>query len=644
MVRAHANDATRSASGAPMVEGSAWHTQVDAGGAILEVDDLEISRTADGVPVVKGVDLQLHASEILALVGESGSGKTTMGLATLGHFRRGLTHSGGSVVLHPSNATEPATMTDLSREDMRRLRGSRVSYIPQDPALSLNPSMRVGTQIREVLEIHGFGADGAEREERVRSVLREVGLPDDDAYQRRWPHQLSGGQQQRIGIAMAFAMYPDVLVLDEPTTGLDVSTQALVLDTIRDMTLKNRVAGLYITHDLAVVAEIADRVAVMLQGELVEQGDTATVLGRPKHSYTRTLLAAVPDLAGENRIDEFEARRKAAEAADAVGEDPRAAVAAVSRERAAEAARSRADGSDGGEAAGEADASADTDAADTTDGTEAAGEPAAAGTARTTERAPAQAPSDDEALVEVRDLSLSYGPKKVLTSVDLTLRAGQCTLLLGESGSGKTTLSRVIAGLLDNGEGTIRYEGDQLAPSTRKRTVDQRREIQYVFQSPYSSLNPRRTIGQSLSVPLEMSGGLDRAGRKQRVLDGLDAVRLGREFYDRRPGDLSGGERQRAAIARALVNMPKVLICDEVTSALDVSVQASIIDLLSRLREERGLSMLFVTHNIALARHVAKRVAVLNHGEIVDEGLTDQVLTSPRHEYTKELLTNVPTL
>lgn len=592
MVKARANDATLSASGAPMVEGSAWHTQVDAGGAILEVDDLEISRTADGVPVVMGVDLQLHASEILALVGESGSGKTTMGLATLGHFRRGLTHSGGSVVLHPSNATEPATMTDLSREDMRRLRGSRVSYIPQDPALSLNPSMRVGTQIREVLEIHGFGSDGAEREERVRSVLREVGLPDDDAYQRRWPHQLSGGQQQRIGIAMAFAMYPDVLVLDEPTTGLDVSTQALVLDTIRDMTLKNRVAGLYITHDLAVVAEIADRVAVMLQGELVEEGDTATVLGHPKHSYTRTLLAAVPDLAGENRIDEFEARRKAAEAAEAAGEDPREAVAA----------------------------------------------------ARTAERTPEQAPSDDDALVEVRDLSLSYGPKKVLTSVDLTLRAGQCTLLLGESGSGKTTLSRVIAGLLDNGEGSIRYEGDQLAPSTRKRTVDQRREIQYVFQSPYSSLNPRRTIGQSLSVPLEMSGRLDRAGRKQRVLEGLDAVRLGRDFYDRRPGDLSGGERQRAAIARALVNMPKVLICDEVTSALDVSVQASIIDLLSRLREERGLSMLFVTHNIALARHVAKRVAVLNHGEIVDEGLTDQVLTSPSHEYTKELLTNVPTL
>jgi peptide/nickel transport system ATP-binding protein len=611
MVRARANEATLSASGAPMVEGSAWHTQVAGGGAILEVDDLEISRTADGVPVVTGVDPQLHASEILALVGESGSGKTTMGLATLGHFRPGLTHAGGSVVLHPSNATEPATMTDLSREDMRRLRGSRVSYIPQDPALSLNPSMRVGKQIREVLEIHGFGADATEREERVRSVLREVGLPDDDAYQRRWPHQLSGGQQQRIGIAMAFAMYPDVLVLDEPTTGLDVSTQALVLDTIRDMTLKNRVAGLYITHDLAVVAEIADRVAVMLQGELVEEGDTATVLGHPKHSYTRTLLAAVPDLAGTNRIDEFEARRKAAEAAEAAGEDPRAAVAAVSQERA-------------GEAAGE--------------------DPrAAAGTARTEERTPGQAPSDD-ALVEVRDLSLSYGTKQVLTSVDLTLRAGQCTLLLGESGSGKTTLSRVIAGLLDNGEGTVRYQGQQLAPSTRKRTVDQRREIQYVFQSPYSSLNPRRTIGQSLSVPLEMSGELDRAGRKQRVLEGLDAVRLGRDFYDRRPGDLSGGERQRAAIARALVNMPKVLICDEVTSALDVSVQASIIDLLSRLREERGLSMLFVTHNIALARHVAKRVAVLNHGEIVDEGSTDQVLTSPRHEYTRELLTNVPTL
>ena len=606
MSRARGADVTLTPTGAPMIEGSSWHAQVAAGGDILEIEDLRIATTAGSRPIIKGVDLSLRQGEILALVGESGSGKTTVGLAALGHVRRGLTHTGGSVTLHPSNHTGPARMSDLGEEALRRLRGSRVSYIPQDPALSLNPAMRVGEQIREVLAIHEFGPGDDEREERVRSVLREVGLPDDDSYRRRWPHQLSGGQQQRIGIAMAFAMYPDVLVLDEPTTGLDVSTQALVLETIREMTLTNNVAGLYITHDLAVVAEIADRVAVMLQGELVEEGPTDDVLGRPRHRYTRTLLAAVPDLAGTNRISEFEARRRAVEAAECAEADGAAPPDARHRR------------ADGEVSAGSADRRAE----------KSAGAPQASG----------------DALIEVRDLSLSFGDKQVLTSVDLTLRDSQCTLLLGESGSGKTTLSRAIAGLLDHWSGSVRYGDADLAKSTRQRTLGQRQEIQYVFQSPFSSLNPRRTLGQSLAVPLEMSGELTGARRKERVREALDAVRLGRAFFDRRPGDLSGGERQRAAIARALVNMPRVLVCDEITSALDVSVQASIIDLLSRLREERGLSMLFVTHNIALARHVAERVAVLDHGVIVDDGPTDQVLTAPTHTYTKELLQNVPTL
>ncbi|ATG53031.1 peptide ABC transporter ATP-binding protein [Brachybacterium vulturis] len=577
-----------------MVEGSAWHSTVESGGDVLEIADLRIDTTSGGRPIIKGVDLRLRQGELLALVGESGSGKTTVGLAVLGRFRRGLTHVGGTVTVHPSNHTSAAVMTDLGEEALRRLRGSRVSYIPQDPALSLNPAMRVGEQISEVLEIHEFGADDAERTERVRGVLREVGLPDDDAYRRRWPHELSGGQQQRIGIAMAFAMYPDVLVLDEPTTGLDVSTQAVVLETIREMTVKNSVAGLYITHDLAVVAEIADRVAVMLQGELVEEGPTADVLGAPQHRYTRTLLAAVPDLAGKNNIGEFEARRKAVQAAEA-GEAVRPATTSTSRD-------------------------ADTAAAPATEA--ASGDP----------------------LLEVRDVSLSYGTKQVLTSVDLTLRTGECTLLLGESGSGKTTLSRAIAGLLDHWSGSVRYREEELPRSTRRRSLAQRQDIQYVFQSPFSSLNPRRTLGQSLAVPLEMSGELSASQRRERVREALDSVRLGRSFFDRRPGDLSGGERQRAAIARALVNMPRVLVCDEITSALDVSVQASIIDLLSHLRQERGLSMLFVTHNIALARHVAERVAVLDHGVIVDDGPTDQVLTAPSHSYTEELLQNIPTL
>lgn len=609
---------------------SAWHTRAQEGGNVLEIDDLRITATASGADVISDVDLDLKPSEILALVGESGSGKTTVGLAVLGHFRTGLMHAGGTVWLYPSDADEPAEMTALPDATLRQLRGTRVSYIPQDPALSLNPGMRVGEQISEVLDIHGFGSSAEERAERVRQVLREVGLPDDEAYQRRWPHQLSGGQQQRIGIAMAFAMYPDVLVLDEPTTGLDVATQAQVLDTIREMTVRNKVAGLYITHDLAVVAEIADRIAVMLRGRIVEQGGCADVLERPQHDYTKTLLAAVPDLAGRNRIGDFER-------ADVPEEEKAAAEA---RAKAAEKnQKTHLLTTDAAHASPAAEAATASGPETATSGTGTSG----ATTANQAGEPQPTAPALD-AVLQVRGLGLSYGPKTILKSIDLDLQAGECTLLLGESGSGKTTLARSIAGLNDGYTGDVIYRGETIARSTRQRSIGQRTDIQYIFQSPFSSLNPRRTIGESLAVPLEMAGGLSAAQRRERVKDALDAVRLGRQFYDRRPGDLSGGERQRAAIARALVNMPSVLICDEITSALDVSVQASIISLLRTLQDERGLAMLFVTHNIALARHIASRVAVLNGGRIVDDGPVDMVLENPQHTYTQELLTNVPSL
>ncbi len=609
---------------------SAWHTRAQEGGNVLEIDDLRITATASGADVISDVDLDLKPSEILALVGESGSGKTTVGLAVLGHFRTGLMHAGGTVWLYPSDADEPAEMTALPDATLRQLRGARVSYIPQDPALSLNPGMRVGEQISEVLDIHGFGSSAEERAERVRQVLREVGLPDDEAYQRRWPHQLSGGQQQRIGIAMAFAMYPDVLVLDEPTTGLDVATQAQVLDTIREMTVRNKVAGLYITHDLAVVAEIADRIAVMLRGRIVEQGGCADVLERPQHDYTKTLLAAVPDLAGRNRIGDFER-------ADVPEEEKAAAEA---RAKAAEKnQKTHLLTTDAAHASPAAEAATASGPETATSGTGTSG----ATTANQAGEPQPTAPALD-AVLQVRGLGLSYGPKTILKSIDLDLQAGECTLLLGESGSGKTTLARSIAGLNDGYTGDVIYRGETIARSTRQRSIGQRTDIQYIFQSPFSSLNPRRTIGESLAVPLEMAGGLSAAQRRERVKDALDAVRLGRQFYDRRPGDLSGGERQRAAIARALVNMPSVLICDEITSALDVSVQASIISLLRTLQDERGLAMLFVTHNIALARHIASRVAVLNGGRIVDDGPVDMVLENPQHTYTQELLTNVPSL
>lgn len=539
---------------------------------VLRVSDLRIDTMA-GDEILHGVDFALSRGEILGLVGESGSGKTTAGLACMGHFRSGLKYGSGSVSLWPRGEDTAVEVLDLGEEAVRALRGSRIAYIPQDPALSLNPAMRVGDQIREVLEIHGFGSSSAEREARITEVLTDVGLPGDRAYQSRWPHQLSGGQQQRIGIAMAFAMYPDVLILDEPTTGLDVSTQAVVLDTVRQMTVANNVAGLYITHDLAVIKDISDRVAVMLRGDLVEEGPVEDVLSHPAHDYTKMLLAAVPDLAGDKQI----------------GDEPSAAAPATAVDR---------------------------------DG---------------------QAASASTPLLDVADVALAYGKAQILDGINLTLEPGECTMLLGESGSGKTTLSRCVAGLNDDYSGAVRLRGVELAKSTRKRTNEQRIGIQYVFQSPFSSLNPRRSIGQSLTVPLEMSGDGTAASRKAAVEEALDAVRLGRSFYHRRPGDLSGGERQRAAIARALVNAPDVLVCDEITSALDVSVQASIIGLLRTLRAERQLAMLFVTHNIALSRHIADNLAVLNKGKIVDYGPAGSVLENPQHAYTRSLIDDVPT-
>ena len=549
---------------------------------VVSVGNLRLG-TLDGTEILHSVDYELRRGEIVGLVGESGSGKTTAGLAAMGHFRPGLVCNEGTVTLHTRNS-ETIDVLSLNEDALRELRGARIAYVPQDPALSLNPAMRIGAQIREVLDIHnytgstdntsatgGAGNDvAAVRAARVREVMRDVDLPDTDEYLARWPHQLSGGQQQRVGIAMAFAMHPDVLILDEPTTGLDVSTQAHVLATVRAMTQRHNVASLYITHDLAVVAELADKVVVMLRGDIVEEGPTSAVLYQPKHPYTRSLLAAIPDLAGRKPI---------------TGHDRSTPVTSTSE--------------------------------------------------TTSQHAP---------LLQVRDLAMAYGDNQVLHGIDLTLEAGESVLLLGESGSGKTTLARSVAGLNPDYTGEVLLRDELLQHSSRKRTLEQRQDVQYIFQSPYSSLNPRRTIGESLSVPMEMSGKLSRNEQRALVEEILEAVQLDRSFYSRRPGDLSGGERQRAAIGRALVNAPSLLVCDEITSALDVSVQASILQLLSELRRQRGLALLFVTHNIALARHIATRVAVLNRGIIVDEGPVDEVLEHPKHEYTQRLLSHVPEL
>jgi peptide/nickel transport system ATP-binding protein len=571
--------------------------------AVLSVSALRIATTA-GQEILKDVSFELQPGRILALVGESGSGKTTAGLACLGHFRAGLKHAGGEIRMNGTGSS--SNMLDLPEPERRKLRGGTISYVPQDPALSLNPAIRIGDQILEVLQVQGYGSSDTERRARTAEVLAEVGLDNSTAYQRRYPHQLSGGQQQRVGIAMAFVCRPSIIVMDEPTTGLDVTTQALVLQTIDQLTEMHHVAGLYITHDLAVVAKIADEVVVMLSGQVVEQGPTEQVLYQPQHEYTRKLLESVPDLAGKRRVGRTSA---------ITGEQP-----VIYR---AEPADDRPE----------------------PDHRAGSGSNALGGTVHARAAASSDSPGPDEAamLLEVSDLRLAYGSNQILDGISFTLAPGESMMLLGESGSGKTTLSRCVAGLNDDYAGEVRLAGDVLAAGTRARTAEQRQRIQYVFQSPFSSLNPRRTICESVEVPLQMSGRMGRRERRLRVLEALDQVRLGSSYLDRRPGDLSGGERQRAAIARALVNAPSLLVCDEVTSALDVSVQASIIDLLRTLQHETRMSMLFVTHNIALARHISQRMAILQHGRIVESGSTEEVLERPRHEYTRELLANVPT-
>lgn len=571
--------------------------------AVLSVSALRIATTA-GQEILRDVSFELQPGRITALVGESGSGKTTAGLACLGHFRAGLKHTGGEIRI--IGAGSSPNLLNLPEPERRKLRGGVISYVPQDPALSLNPAMRIGDQILEVLQVQGYGSSDTERRARTAEVLAEVGLDSSVAYQRRYPFQLSGGQQQRVGIAMAFACRPSIIVLDEPTTGLDVTTQALVLQTIDQLTELHRVAGLYITHDLAVVAKIADEVVVMLSGEVVEQGPTEQVLYQPQHVYTQKLLDSVPDLAGKRRVGRI---------STVTGEQPLVDTAEPAY----------------GSPEQEYPAGARSNARGRTLHARAVVATDRTGT------------GEAAMLLEVSNLRLAYGSNKILDGISFTLAPGESMMLLGESGSGKTTLSRCIAGLNDDYAGEVRLSGDVLAAGTRARTAEQRQRIQYVFQSPFSSLNPRRTICESVEVPLQMSGRMGRSERRRLVLEALDRVRLGSSYLDRRPGDLSGGERQRAAIARALVNAPSLLICDEVTSALDVSVQASIIDLLRTLQNETRMSMLFVTHNIALARHISQRMAILQHGQIVESGSTNEVLENPRHEYTRDLLANVPT-
>jgi peptide/nickel transport system ATP-binding protein len=584
----------------------------------VDVIDLRIALTGSGVDVVDEISVEVRPGEVLGLVGESGSGKTTVGMALLGHVRRGGKVAGGVIRI------DGRDLSSLGERDLRRLRGGVVSYIPQDPGTSLNPALRISTQLEEILEAHATDGGAEERKARVREALEEVALPNDDEFLKNYPHQLSGGQQQRVAIAMAFANRPHVIVCDEPTTGLDVTTQARVLETVRDLCQSHRVAALYVSHDLAVVAELADRVAVMYGGRIVESGTRDQLFMEPRHPYTRRLLRAVPDIAGKRTVVGIPGH------AALPGSRPQGCYFHPRCEFARDDCRAEFPPVT---ELGEGHKVRCYHVADAVQKPP----PEGAGQAE-------QPTVGDDVVLGIKNLDARYGESQILFDINLDIHHNECVALVGESGSGKTTTARCVAGLHKNWTGEVSLHGKALEQSSRNRSNEERREIQYVFQNPYASLNPRTTIGQTIARRLKLFG---RGGGREigsKVGECLERVALSASAADRFPDQLSGGERQRVAIARALAAEPTMLVCDEVTSALDVSVQAAIIELLGQLRTEMGLSLLFITHDLALIRTIADKVAVVTGGQVVEHGACEQIFTSPSADYTRQLLANTPSI
>ncbi|MFJ4259327.1 dipeptide ABC transporter ATP-binding protein [Pseudomonas monteilii] len=579
---------------------------------VLRVSDLRVELAGE-VDVLAEVSFSLVAGEIVGLVGESGSGKTTLATALLRHARQGARIVAGQVQVAGQSLLE------LEGEALRLARGGLVGYVAQDPATALNPALRIGALLGETLLAHQPALSRDAVRLRVGETLRDVGLPDEDAFLRRFPHQLSGGQQQRVMLALAFVLKPKLIVLDEPTTALDVTTQAHVLQTLKRLCRGQGVAALYVTHDLAVVRDLVDRVMVMYAGRLVEVAGREALFRIPAHPYTRALLAAIPDIARRQPLQAIAGHAPApGQRPDGCAFAPRCAQRRAQCSVIEPSLLAHADGHQVACVVPQQETVALDDVPVET----------------------LSAPGD--VLLEVQGLDVAYD-RQVLFDVSLQVRQGECLALVGESGSGKTSLARAIAGLGENVQGQLRYAGQPLAFAARQRNARLRHQIQYVFQNPYRALNPRQTVGQTLSAPLAHFFGVRGAEARQRVEAVLARVSLPARVADLYPQGLSGGERQRVAIARALICEPKLLVCDEITSALDVSVQASILALLRRLQGE-GLTLLFVTHDLGVVRAIADRVLVLRQGRVVEHGPAEQVLGRPVDAYTRTLVEHSPSL
>ncbi|WP_421926913.1 ABC transporter ATP-binding protein [Neoaquamicrobium sediminum] len=521
-------------------------------GKLLEIRNLKIEATVyppgedpRDVTIVHGVSLTLERGKVLGLIGESGAGKSTIGLSSMAYGRGGVRITGGEVVLNGRDILK------AGKGGIRKIRGREVCYVAQSAAAAFNPAHKLMDQVVEATVEHGT-ATRAEAEKRARALFRKLSLPDPDNIGNRYPHQVSGGQLQRVMTAMALCSEPDLIVFDEPTTALDVTTQIDVLAAIKDAIRDTGVAALYITHDLAVVAQVADQIMVLRHGKLVEWGDTRQIIKEPRQEYTNKLVS----------VHEIEHQ----------------------------------------------------------------------------EKTPGTSP-----VLSVQNVTASYGGgMDVLKNVSVDIHPGQTLAVVGESGSGKSTLARAITGLLPPKNGSITFNGRTLSNALRERTRDDLRELQMIYQMADVAMNPRQTVATIIGRPLEFYFNMRGRERDAAVAELLDKIEMGKGFADRYPAELSGGQKQRVCIARALAAKPKLIICDEVTSALDPLVAHGILRLLLDLQAEEDVAYLFITHDLATVKSIADSIAVMYRGEVVRYGSKSEVLAPPFDDYTDLLLSSVP--
>lgn len=560
---------------------------------LLHVKNLRVSFKGEDkqyIETVKGISFDIPENTTVALVGESGSGKSVTSLATMG-----LLPVGQSKIDEQSKIIfEGKDLLSLSRTEMRKICGKDIAMIFQEPMSSLNPVFTVGNQIAEVLCLH-MGLSRKQARQRVLELLKEVGIPSPETKIDAYPNQLSGGQQQRVMIAMAIACEPKLLIADEPTTALDVTIQKQIIDLLESLRKRRQMSMLFITHDLALVGEIADKVIVMRHGEIREQGAVEEVLEQPKDVYTRALLYCRPQMS--------QRPYRLPVTSDFMRQEDNILV-----EQSFDASEipERKRGLNG----------------------------------------------DEQIILEVKDLKKSFYSRKGLfgkeefqavKGVSFKLAKGKTLGLVGESGSGKTTVGLLLMRLHQASGGQAFIEGKDILSLTEKEFAKYQRKIQIIFQNPYASLNPRFTIGQILLEPMQIHGiGKDDAERKQIAHGLLERVNLPEQAYYRYPHEFSGGQRQRIAIARCLTLKPEILICDESVSALDVSVQAQVLNLLQDLQDEFGLSYIFISHDLSVVKYISDQVMVMNHGEVVEIANSDELYAHPQHDYTKRLLQAIP--